>query len=145
MSEEEYDNEEYAFSTHDDVVRVVRLMEENISSNMPKILWVSQREQLRSAVRNHLESLGYSSFDEDVIRGALYGAVLAINLESQSSVVSLQTVMLTTVLLDMVENPMDIDMEQLDDLRDFVNSATKRQQPHWAKVLTHKIIDALTR
>lgn len=120
-------DESYAFSTHDDVVAAVHLMEKSVVDNIPKFMWVMQREQLRTAVRNHIEALGQDPANESVMLGALYGAMLAINLESQSSVISVQTILLATVLLDMIENPIDAMSPDIGIIRDMVNNASKRR------------------
>jgi len=142
MGEEE---SEYAFASHDEVIAAVHMMEESVFENIPKFMWIAQREQLRTAVRNHFDELGCDSSDPTLLRGALYGAMLAINLESQSSVVSLQTVMLATVLLDMFENPADaIGTQSLEDLRNMIEDATKRQRPSKMKYILRRIVGALT-
>lgn len=99
------ESSEYVFTTHDDVARIVRTMEKDLLNYIPPMVWVGQSEQLAAAVRNHLDEMGCSVADKILVKGMLYGSMLAINLEAQMNEISPATIMLTAVLLDMYENP----------------------------------------
>lgn len=119
------DIEPYAFHTNEDVIAAVKSLRSDVSEHVPAIIWAAQIDQLASGVRNHIEVLGHDTSDMSLMHGMLYGTMLAINLEAQTSEVSTSTIMLASVLLDMIESPDDFDGEVLGQLR----SAVDRRHP----------------
>lgn len=115
------DNHEYAFTTNEEVAAAVRSMRSDLIDHLPPVIWETQIDQLSSGVRNHIEALGHDTLDMSLVHGMLYGTMLAINLEAQTSEVSTSTVMLASVLLDMIEHPTDLDSELLSQLRSAVD------------------------
>jgi len=111
------DNEDFAFGTHQDVVRVVRSMENDLFQIVPRIIWAAQTDQLGSAVRNHIEHIGYEVDNETLLVGMLYGALLTINLEAQNSDISPSSIMLASVLLNMTEEPMNSNNSEFESIK----------------------------
>jgi len=144
------DNEDFAFETHDDVVRVVRLMEENLFEIVPKIIWASQTDQLGSAVRNHVEQIGYDMDNQTLLLGMLYGTLLTINLESQLTEVSPASVMLASVLLGMVEDPNNSNSMELLAIRNEINRSMgdedfeKPSFRRWVRRLVRSLTQSIT-
>lgn len=121
----EHDDEEYAFTTHEDAAAFVKLLRQQMLSNIPQTIWMLQSEQLRSTLRNHVDALGHDVDDEQFMYGMLYGTLLTINLQSQSTEISVPTAMLATVMLDMLENPSGLTLEEIDGMRDKVDQLTR--------------------
>jgi hypothetical protein len=139
------EHEEFAFSTHEDVVKVVRSMEHDLFQIVPKVIWAAQTDQLSTAVRNHIEMIGYTTDDKVLLYGMLYGTLLTINLESQTMEVSPASIMLASVLLNMTEDP-NLDRDQMEMLRKEVDkvAALPRQRKNGTiKRLIRRVADAL--
>jgi hypothetical protein len=116
-----FDGEEYAFDTHADAARFIRTLQQTMTEAIPTTIWSIQSEQLRSTVRNHINVLGHDVEDEEFMYGLLYGALLTINLQAQSTEISIPTIMLMTVLLDMLEDPTGLTHDDLSHVKNLVD------------------------
>ena len=135
------EGDEYVFATHREVVEIVRSLEESLNEALPPLFIVSQIEQMKSGVRDHVASLGCDVGDKDFMLGMLYGAMLSMHVQAQS-VVSPATASLMVTLLDFVESE-DDDQVALTELQHAVDSISGRKPAQ--KSVLEQLVEALTR
>ena len=129
-----FNGDEYAFESHEAATKFIHAMQENLASTIPQTIWQVQTEQLRSALRNHVETLGRDTDDEEFMHGLLYGALLTINLQAQSTEIAIPTAMLVTVMLDMIEHPSDLSFSEMEAMRTIVDKIQQRPSV-WSRVV----------